>query len=33
MKLPIGFKIKEADSNSPVGERKIKNKQDSKRGK
>ena len=33
LKLPVGFKIREADSNFPMGERKIKNKQDSKRGK
>ena len=30
MKLPIGFKIRQVDSNIPMGERKIKNKHDSK---
>lgn len=28
MKLPIGFKIRQVDSNIPIGERKIKNKHD-----
>ena len=30
MKLPRGFKIRQVDSNIPMGERKIKNKHDSK---
>lgn len=32
MKLPIGFKIRQADHNVPIGEHRIKNNQDYKKG-